>query len=163
MSIYNETYRQTPNFGSGINTCMGLVLHHSADTYEQCIRVCLDGKAKKRVSYHVIINTDGERTVFAQDDLITWHAGVSSFAGLSANRCTIGLAWTGDTAKRKPTDAEMQSALEFVLPRWDRYEWNAERIKTHGEVALPRGRKVDCSPHWKQIFLDLLLQHISPR
>ncbi len=163
---YKEEYRQTPNKGMrNLNTCLGLVLHHSADTYEQCIRVCLNDKAPKRVSYHAVVNVNGDRTVFADDTAITWHAGKSSFMGIngSANNCTIGLAWTGDTALRLPTVEEIESALEFVLPRFYKYKWTSDRIKTHGEVALPLGRKVDCSLRWKQIFVDFLLQKISPR
>ena len=81
-NTYTEVYRQTPNYSSGTTIRpAGAVLHHSCGSYAGSVSWILQKKSK--VSYHVIIDTDGSRTVFAPANKRCWHAGRSKFNGRS--------------------------------------------------------------------------------
>jgi AmpD protein len=144
-NTYTEVYRQTPNYTSGTTIKpAGVVLHHSYGSYNGSVSWILQKKSK--VSYHVIIDTDGSRTVFAPDNKRCWHAGRSKFNGRSnCNGFLLGLSFSGDTNSRELTEAEVKSAVEWLLPRFKEWGWPTDlsTITTHAKISPGRKNDVD--------------------
>lgn len=148
---YRQVVRgRTPNRNSGINERKGLILHHASGYFEGTVSWCL--KKGTNASYHVLIDTNGERAVLAHDEDRCHHAGVSSWKGRSGcNAFMMGLSFIGNTndgamrgdAGPNLTYHEVQSALEWIRPRMEKYGWSKADITTH-RVASP-GRKDDIS------------------
>jgi len=95
-----------------------------------------------KVSYHCIVAKDGRRTVLADPDERTWHAGVSSWRGKrDLNSWGIGAAFEGDTNKRELGEAEMASMAEYLVPLMKRYGLTLADVTDHRTVSP--GRKDD--------------------
>ena len=152
---FQEFYKASPNISYSTIRPEGVVLHHSYGSYKGGVSWILNDASN--VSYHVLINTDGERTVFAKDTQRAWHAGSSSFKGRSGcNGFMLGLAFTGDTNDRELTQAEIDSAVEFLLPRFERWGWpkDLSTVTTHREVSP--GRKTDVDTRAEKAIIDAL-------
>jgi N-acetyl-anhydromuramoyl-L-alanine amidase len=142
---FPEVFKATPNVSYSTIRPEGVVLHHSYGSYVGGVEWILNDASD--VSYHVLIDKDGSRTVFARDIQRAWHAGISSFNGRrgSCNGFMLGLAFTGDTTSRELTKAEIDSAVEFLLPRFKHWGWpkDLSTITTHREVSPDRKVDVD--------------------
>jgi N-acetylmuramoyl-L-alanine amidase len=98
-----------------------------------------------KVSYHAIIAKDGRRTVLADPDERTWHAGVSSWRGKKdLNSYAIGAAFEGDTNKRELGEEELASMAEYLVPLMRAYGLTVADLTDHRTVSP--GRKDDLSP-----------------
>ena len=152
---FQEFYKASPNISYSTIQPEGVVLHHSYGSYKGGVSWILNDASN--VSYHVLINTDGERTVFAKDTQRAWHAGNSSFNGRSGcNGFMLGLAFTNDTNDRELTQAEIDSAVEFLLPRFERWGWpkDLSTVTTHRDVSP--GRKNDVDSRAEEAILNAL-------
>ena len=139
---YPEVMKKTPNVSSSSISPEGVVLHHSSGSYAGSVSWIL--QSKSQVSYHVIIDTDGSRTTFADEWRRCWHAGKSTFNGrTNCNGFLIGLAFSGDTTKRELTDAEVESAVEYLLPMFKKYKWPTDLSTVTTHKAISPGRKND--------------------
>ncbi|MEY4487537.1 MAG: hypothetical protein RIQ79_45 [Verrucomicrobiota bacterium] len=128
----------------------GVCFHHTVITFGQTL--ALMQAITSRVSYHVVIATDGTRARLVADHHVAWHAGVSNFKGRSAaNAFLLGVAFAGDTGKTPLTPAQIASALEWMEPRWSKYRWSLEWMTDHRQVAPDR--KDDLSPaEWSRLL-----------
>ena len=155
LARFPEVFKASPNVSYNTIQPEGVVLHHSYGSYNGGVSWILNDASN--VSYHVLIDTDGARTVFAKDTQRAWHAGSSSFNGRSGcNGFMLGLAFTGDTNDRELTQAEIDSAVEFLLPRFERWGWpkNLSTVTTHREVSP--GRKNDVDTRAEEVILNAL-------
>jgi len=109
-------------------------------------------RAESRVSYHVLIAPDGTRATLVRDEHVAWHAGVSSFLGREhCNAFLIGVSFAGDTRASPLTDAQIDSALEWLAPRWSLYGWTTRVMTDHRQIAP--GRKDDLAPdEWTRLL-----------
>jgi AmpD protein len=140
---YDERRLSTPNKSLRTITPTMLVLHHTSGSYNGSVSWCMNPNSQ--VSYHCIIARDGRRTVLADDNARTWHAGVSSWQGVpDCNSYSIGVAWEGDTYSNPLGEAAMESAIQYIVPRMKRWHIPLHRIVTHQQIAP--GRKNDISP-----------------
>tara|TARA_R100000951_G_C2621871_1_gene174752 strand:- start:496 stop:1230 length:735 start_codon:yes stop_codon:yes gene_type:complete len=141
---YPEVFKASPNVSSSRIKPEGVVLHHSSGSYGGSVSwIC---QSKSNVSYHCIIDTDGSRTSFADDDRRCWHAGKSRFKGRGGcNGFLLGLAVSGNTKTRELTDDEVASAVEWLLPRFEKWGWpkDLSTITTHREISPGRKDDVD--------------------
>jgi N-acetylmuramoyl-L-alanine amidase len=108
-----------------------------------------------KVSYHAIVARDGKRTVLADADERTWHAGVSSWRGKrDLNSWAIGAAFEGDTNTRQLGEAEMASMAEYLVPLMKRHGLTLADVTDHRTVSP--GRKDDLNPKELARFKDYL-------
>lgn len=155
VSKYPEEFKPTPNKSRRKIKPLGVVLHHSCGNYTGGVSWILNPESD--VSYHVLIDKDGKRTRFAYDDERAWHAGVSKFKDKrGCNDFMLGVSFTDDTNTRELTDAEVESAVEFIASRIVKYNWPRDltTITTHREVSP--GRKDDVDTRAEKRVLDAL-------
>ncbi len=157
--------RPTPNIAEGRNEVKAVVLHHTAtDSIEQSLDILTN--PDKGVSCHVLIDKDGTRYVLAPPDSITWHAGRSRLNGReNVNRFAIGIEFQGNTVEEPLTEAQIQSAIDYLLPILDEYKITDDNIVTHEQIranyikAHPRTKtpkKVDVTPDEHTRFMQAL-------
>ena len=156
---YPEKILNTPNVSKGRRIKpQAVVLHHTAGSYAGSVAWCMDPSS--RVSYHAIVARDGRRTVLADPDERTWHAGVSSWRGRrDLNSWAIGAALEGDTNKRKLGEAEMASMAEYLLPIMKRYGLTLDDVTDHRTVSP--GRKDDLAASELARFKDYLAERLT--
>lgn len=151
---YKETFRNSPN-QSGTLQPKGIVLHHTAGAYAGSVAWCTNKDSK--VSYHCIVNTNGERTVLVGDNSRAWHAGVSSFKGRQhCNQFMLGIAVSGNTNQRELTVDEINSVAEWCLRKMKAYKFGIDDITTHAIVSP--GRKTDVSAKAHKQIIDKIVE-----
>jgi AmpD protein len=85
---------------------------------------------------------DGRRTVLADPDERTWHAGKSGWRGRNdLNSWSIGAAFEGDTNNCALEAAEMASMAEYLVPIMRKYKLTLADVTDHRTVSP--GRKDD--------------------
>ena len=110
------------------------MLHHTACVTGRQALESLTSPSSK-VSCHVMIYTDGSRYVLASPDKITWHAGRSRLNGRDwCNQFTIGIEFQGNTLEKPLTDAQIESAIEYILPIMKQYRIPLKNIVTHEQI-----------------------------
>jgi len=135
------TIKQSPNSSTPLKP-QGIVLHHTAGSYAGSVSWCMNPSAK--VSYHCIVNTDGNRTQLVADNRRAWHAGVSSFKGRSnCNTFLLGIAVSGDTTSRVLNDLEVDSVAQWCVEKMRLHGFGIDMITTHREIAPRRKNDVD--------------------
>jgi N-acetylmuramoyl-L-alanine amidase len=156
---FREKQLNTPNVSAGRRIKpQAIVLHHTAGSYAGSVAWCMDPAS--RVSYHAIVARDGRRTVLADPDERTWHAGVSSWRGKrDLNSWAIGAAFEGDTNKRELGEAEMASMAEYLVPIMQRYDLTLADVTDHRTVSL--GRKDDLAAGELARFKDYLAERLT--
>jgi N-acetyl-anhydromuramoyl-L-alanine amidase len=153
--MFVEIVQPSPNCDAQPrNEALGVVFHHSSETFTKTI--ALMSRAESKVSYHVLIDTDGTRCRMVADDHIAWHAGASHFLG--RDRCNdfmLGAAFAGDTYAAPLTSAQIASALDWLALRWSRYQWSIDRMIDHRQISP--GRKNDLNPvEWDRLRLAIV-------
>jgi len=139
----DERRLNTPNKSGRPITPSMIVLHHTSGSYNGSVSWCMNPESK--VSYHVIIARNGNRTVLADDTARCWHAGISSWQGApDCNSYSLGVAWDGDTYEDPLGEAAMDSAIQYIIPRMKKWHIPMSRIVTHQQIAP--NRKNDISP-----------------
>ena len=85
-------FRETPNVG-GVLKPRYVVLHYTAgSSLESSVESLCTRKPKGNASAHIVIGRDGRIVQLAPFDAVTWHAGISQWAGLDGlNQCAIGI------------------------------------------------------------------------
>ena len=142
----------TPNHGGRIDT-IGVVFHHSCGSLSGSLDWISQSRSK--VSYNMMIGEDGSQHQILPFDVRAWHAGKSVFQGRSGcNGFMTGIAFSGDTYRRRLTDAEIQSAVSVVKANAHKYGWKYETMTDHRTVSP--GRKNDLNPtEWRRLQLAL--------
>ena len=135
ISGFEEKRYPTPNYDrTRQNTVMGVVLHHTGEpTVEESLEILTS--PERKVSSHVVIDTDGTRYVLADPTVVTYHAGLSILRGMEhCNYCTIGIEFQGNTLEKPLTGEQIASAIEYLLPMIETYHIPLDNIVTHEMV-----------------------------
>jgi N-acetyl-anhydromuramyl-L-alanine amidase AmpD len=136
------TIKQSPNISRARIVPKGIVLHHTAGSYAGSVAWCLNPQSK--VSYHCIVDMNGDRTILALPTQRAWHAGKSSFKGQSdCNTFMLGVAVSGNTYNRDLTAREIDSVAEYCVEQMKEFGISLDWVTTH-KVVSP-GRKTDVS------------------
>jgi N-acetyl-anhydromuramoyl-L-alanine amidase len=151
---YHESILPSPNHdASARHEQCGVCFHHTVLDLEQTIARLRD--PRRRAAYHVIIGEQGQRVRLVEDHLVAWHAGVSRWRGReNCNHFLLGVAFVGDTYRVPLSEAQMESALAWMTPRWHRHGWSLAMMTDHRQVAPDR--KDDLNPAewarwWKRL------------
>lgn len=112
-----------------------------------------------KVSAHFLIKRDGEVVQFVSVFDRAWHAGVSAFEERdNCNNYSVGIEMEGcDTIPF--TDEQYKSLVELThLLQRQFPKMTKDRIVSHAEIALPKGRKTDPGPlfDWNRYLKDVL-------
>ena len=163
---FEEKRYPTPNYDrKRKNEVKGVVLHH---TGELTLAESLDilSSPERRVSTHVVIDTDGTRYVMADPTVVTFHAGLSILHGMEhCNFFTVGIEFQGNTLVAPLTAEQIASAIEYLLPIIEQYDIPMENIVTHEMIRnayreqYPDKRcdvKVDITPTEYAHFMQAL-------
>ena len=156
---YPEKILNSPNVSAGRRiTPQAIVLHHTSGSYAGSVSWCMDPIS--RVSYHAIVAKDGRRTVLADPDERTWHAGVSSWRGKrDLNSWSVGAAFEGDTNTRQLAEAEMASMAEYLVPLMKQYGLTLDDVTDHRTVSP--GRKDDLNAKELARFKSYLAEQLA--
>jgi N-acetyl-anhydromuramoyl-L-alanine amidase len=101
-----------------------------------------------KVSYHCIVAKDGRRTVLADPDERTWHAGKSEWHGRKdLNSWSIGASFEGDTNTEPLTLDAMASMAQYLVPIMRQHGLELLDVTDHRTVAP--GRKDDLA--WREL------------
>lgn len=122
---------------------LGVCFHHSVLAFAAAIdRLC---DPASRVSYHILIAPDGTRARLVPNTAVAWHAGVSTFqTRTGCNAFLLGVSFAGDTHAAPLTPAQLDSALDWLAPRWFALGWSLGWMTDHRQIAP--GRKDDLAP-----------------
>ena len=139
---FKTEHKQTPNISRAAIEPKGIVIHHTVGSYKGSVNWVLQSRSK--VSYHCIVDTNGDRTVLAEDNQRAWHAGRSSFKGRSdCNSFMLGIAVSGDTNTRELTDLEAVSVAQWCVDKMKLHGFGLNEITTHREVSPGRKNDID--------------------
>jgi N-acetyl-anhydromuramyl-L-alanine amidase AmpD len=153
---YPDQKIRTPNVSAKAIVPKAIVLHHSGGSYAGGVSWIRNPKS--RVSYHVLVAEDGRRTVFANPEQRTWHAGRSEWRGRGdLNSWSIGAAFAGNTWETPLTEDAMESMCEYLVPLMREYGLTLQDVTDHRTVSP--GRKDDLRP----IELERFLRFLSKR
>ena len=136
------------------NELKAVVFHHTAYNDKSLDNVTKQYLKPHNNSSHVVIGYDGERRVFAEPTDVTFHSGESKFLGRdNVNDFALGIEFQGTTGYlpgqkqlAKPqnlTDAQVESAVEYLAPLVKKYKIPLESLTTHARISP--GRKPDIS------------------
>ena len=148
---FPELDRPSPNFAaSPRHERLGVCFHHSVMTFEETLTHML--QPESQVSYHLLIAPDGTRARLVADTHIAWHAGASAFHGRPrCNDFLLGVSFAGDTRSAPLTDAQIDSALDWLRPRWSLHGWTSAWMTDHRQISP--GRKDDLAPaEWTRLL-----------
>lgn len=170
ISGFDEKRYPTPNYDrTRKNEVKGIVLHHTGEpTVEESLEILTS--PERKVSTHVVIDTDGTRYVMADPTVVTYHAGLSMLYDREhCNYCTIGIEFQGNTLVAPLTDEQIASAIEYLMPIIEEYHIPLNHIMTHEMVRnayraqYPDKRcdiKVDITPHEYAHFMGTLCTYL---
>jgi N-acetyl-anhydromuramyl-L-alanine amidase AmpD len=156
--IYRETKATTPNKSQKHIKPLAIVLHHSGGSYAGGVSWIKNPASK--VSYHCLIARDGRRTVFGDDTNRMWHAGVSSYKGKKdANSWSIGVSFEGDSYKEPLSEEMIESAIEYIVPRMEKWGIGLDMVLDHRIISSPR--KNDLNPEEYRKFITRLKKEVK--
>ena len=111
-------------------------------------------------SYHCIIARDGRRTITNRDDNRAYHAGVSSFKGMtSLNNWSIGVAFERSSYTEQLQPAAIESAIEYIVPLMKKWNITLDMVTDHRTIAP--NRKKDLNPKEFAKFYEALKKHFK--
>ena len=111
-------------------------------------------------SYHCIIARDGRRTITNRDDNRAYHAGVSSFKGMtSLNNWSIGVAFERSSYTEPLQPAAIESAIEYIVPLMKKWNITLDMVTDHRTIAP--NRKKDLNPKEFAKFYEALKKHFK--
>ena len=144
---YQQKYEQSPNIRTTSsesykvghplkNSARGIVFHHTAMTDPSLAKVekgFMDPRTQR--SSHVAIGYGGERIQFANSQQVTFHAGQSMFNGTpNVNDFMLGIEFQGRTDQKPLTDAQINSAIEWMTPIIRKYNIPYQNLTSHKRI-----------------------------
>ena len=161
MSTPNIRNENDESFKKGhplINQQKAIVLHHTgySDTtgiskgMSEAMRGVNNQFSKVGESSHVVIDFDGTRYNYAKPSQVAFHAGKSLLNGKdNVNDFGIGIEFQGDTDKKRLTDKQIDSFIEYIAPIIKEKQIPLENIITHKQI---RSNYMKANPTDKQVF-----------
>lgn len=152
-------FADSPNKGKTIDPSY-IILHYTGSSgFDSPLSWLCTPSAK--VSAHLLVGKDGKVVQLVLFNRVAWHAGSSSWNGLSGmNNYSIGIEMV-NTGKEPFTDIQVQTVLEICKAITETY--NIEDVIGHQDVAP--GRKYDPGKYWdmKSFKAKLGFKHFLKR
>lgn len=106
---------------------------------------------RSKVSYHSLVERDGDLVRYVRPEHRAWHAGASALDGrVDVNDFSLGLCFSN-----KNDGIEEYTELQYQVGAAEVASWmrrfpaiTLDRIVTHAAVATPAGRKHDPGPRF---------------
>jgi N-acetyl-anhydromuramyl-L-alanine amidase AmpD len=142
------TWKKAKSFTKGRTfPIRNIVLHSSDGREEGDITTLTEGK----VSSNWYVTRAGRVYSFVRDEDTAYHAGVVFNPSLNSNAATIGIEQEHYDPSKKPKrpnedwpDTQIDKVAQLVAYLLQTHGLkNRESIKTHAEIAKPKGRKQD--------------------
>ena len=116
----------------------GIVLHQTATRMSAPNSEVLRAFQQNGTGANVVIGTRGQRTVLASPDRVTYHAGYSAYQDENKllenlNDYFSGIEFVGEK-RDLITDAQVQSAIEYLRPIIQQYKIYPNKLVTHEQV-----------------------------
>lgn len=140
--VYRDIELSTPNKGGTLKP-LGIVLHSTYGAFAGSLSWIRNAASK--VSYHTLIEPNGNRHHVVPFNRVAWHAGVSSFRGRSGcNSFMVGIAWEGNLYRRQLSEDEIESAAQLCARLMREHKFTLDWVTDHRTVSP--GRKEDIPP-----------------
>lgn len=153
-----EVIKQSPNVSNNPIKPLGIILHHSGGTYKSSVDWCL--RKESKVTYHCMVDLNGDRTILAKDTQRAWHAGVSKFNNKNdCNSFMLGISVSGDTNNRRLSEFEIESVARWCVEKMKLWGFGLDWITTHREVS-PR-RKSDVSVEAERQIKERIIKFLN--
>ena len=147
-TFYNRSLARTEqdaSYQSGHplqNEMKGIVLHHTAydgqgkDVMGSIVGNWARQRSGNAASAQVIIDKDGTRYIVTEPNDVAFHAGYSAWNQGDSLRTNVndfmtGIEFQGDTNRQDLTEAQIQSAVEYLRPIIQKYKIPLDQITTH--------------------------------
>jgi len=137
-------------YGRNSHTIKGFIIHITGGSFQSALDWTTN--IKSQVSYHFIIDKDGDDLCLVMPENTAWHAGkienpTSELVknGPNPNEYTIGIALAG-TADEKPTIAQIVKCAKLInyLAPYYTIPLDRKHIVGHNEI---RSDKICPGPH----------------
>ena len=139
-----------------VNSKKYIVLHHTGASAKSADNAFMNPNSK--VSAHYLIDKYGNITKYANDDEVTYHAGLSRYnKDRTFNNLAIGIEFEGDTNKKDLTEDQYGAGVSLAKQLASEYNIPETNIISHKDITkLDDGtyRKVDISDNVKTNFLN---------
>ena len=140
------TVKHSPNFNArpaGVNPRL-IVLHCDAAS-NAAASVSWILNPASQVSYHALIDRNGDVWQFVPDEKRAWHAGKSRWAGVpDCNDYSIGISFSNRNDAIEPYDGRaISSGVALVAATMKKWGIGLDAIVSHEQIAQPMGRKTD--------------------
>lgn len=133
---YDEYWKPGAAYGRQALNAKGITFHHASGTMAGTIDWLTVTKGAT-ASYHVLIDQDGSRCRFVDDNYRAYHAGRGQINGRNPNHVCLAIAFVGDTVtgkyrdQKELSDVEIESAFEFITPRWKKMGLSHDWVTDH--------------------------------
>jgi len=134
-----KSFFQTPNYTKINGNPVYLkpkyiVLHHTAGAFKGSYNILTNPKSN--VSAHFIVDTNGDIYQLSDIKYITWHAGVSSWEGLTnLNRYSIGIEVVGTDTFSNQQRESVKKLVEYLMLTLN---IPAKNVIRHADIAPKR-------------------------
>ena len=124
------------------NERWGFCFHHTAGRIAGSISWIKQGLVP--ASYHMAVSPNGTQNRFVDDRFRSYSAGHGTFKGRNPNHVLIHVAVEGDTVsgknrdQREITDIEMESIMDWCVPRFKQFNMKIENCTDHRTVDSRR-------------------------
>jgi AmpD protein len=165
QSAFTEVWHRGAGFSKRLNERKGIIFHHTGGRYKGSIAWMTKNMPRKTASYHVIIAPDGTQHRLVDDKYNAFHAGYGYINKRNPNHVCLGVAFEGDTVtgkhrdQRELTPIEIESAMDWIIPRWKEFEMSFNWSTDHRTVDP--NRRNDLAPDQLNRLIEELKRRIE--
>lgn len=140
-----------------------LVLHSTAHNTCEEVYAALD---RLELSAHYVLGTDGTLCRCVPEDKRAWHAGASSWRGVTSdiNSHSIGIEICSPSLGQEPfTEAQMEKLIPFCQKLIHKYKLDNRNIVAHSDIAPIRKPDPGKAFPWKRLAKEGVGLWYQPR
>lgn len=137
MKILNKPSQWESARPSGVKASK-IVLHTTQGTDEGDLSYMTNPDDKANVSYHYLVQRDGDIWQLVEDNRKAWHAGVSVWEGRkNVNNFSIGVGFSNKKGEML-TEEQYKAGGELVAHLMKTHKLAFDDVLTHENVSYPR-------------------------